>query len=148
MKKKVVFALITLFICFVCIGCSVETEENNVPKKRNSNSIGLPSFSDYQGLSESEKIDVIEKTNNIPEDDVVKYFEEKIANYVDDKELIGISNLYINNDSLLMHEDKNEKQFNNLNINLELSIDNKDMTREETDVVTVFFTYLGMMSNL
>ena len=133
MKKKVVLAIATLLVCFVAIGCSVESSENNIPKGEPNNSIGLPSFSEYQGLSQSEKIAIMEKTNNIPEDDVVKYFEDKISNYVNDKDLIAIRDLNINNDILLMHEDKNEKKFSNLNISIELSIDNTEKTRVELE---------------
>ena len=136
MKNKVVLTLMILFVCFIGIGCNkdIKTKDNSI--KEENNSIGLPSFSDYQNLSESEKGAVIEKINSIPADDVVKYFEEKLVNYIDDKELIDISNLNINIDSLLMHEDRNQKKFDNLNINLELSIDNKNMNKDETEKLT------------
>jgi len=129
MKKKTIFTLTVVIVCFLGIGYIRNIKENN-------NSIGLPSFSAYQNLTESERTIIIEKTDDIPIDDVVKYFEKKIVDYVDSKELIDIISLDIYKDNLLMHENQNQKQFNNLFANVELSINIQDMTGEETQDIT------------
>lgn len=129
MKKNTIFILITLIVSFIGIGCANETQVNN-------SSIDLPSLSEYQNLTELERTMIIEKTDDIPIDDVVKYFEKKIVDYANNKELIDMSSLNIFEDNLLMHEDQNQRQFNNLFINVEFSINPNDMTREEAEDIT------------
>ncbi|MBS4039810.1 MAG: hypothetical protein KGZ81_04355 [Flavobacteriales bacterium] len=131
MKKKALFTLIALIVCVYLLGIGYI---RNI--KKNNDSIGLPSLSVYRNLTESERTIIIEKTDAIPMDDVVKYFEKKIVDYDNNKELINIISLDIYKDNLLMYEDQNQKQFNNLFINAEFSINTKDMTREEAENIT------------
>ncbi|KAB3538634.1 hypothetical protein F8154_01730 [Alkaliphilus pronyensis] len=126
MKNKAIFILGIIITCFIITGCMGDTKEKY-------NSIGLPSFKEYQSLTESERAIIIDKTNHIPIEDVVNYFTIKIENYANSKELIDINSLSIHKDNLLMDQHQNKKLFNNIFISLELSINTNNMTREEAE---------------
>lgn len=138
MKKKAIFTIFVLFLCLLVIGCVTNIKETNdsLDLQEDNDSLGLPGFSAYQNLTESERTIIIDKLDAIPMDDVVKHFEKKIADYTNNQELIDIISLDIYKDHLLMHGNMNQKMFENLFINVELSFYTKDMTWEERESKT------------
>lgn len=132
MKSKIsVIFIVLLFILFILtINYKVNTKETSGFKD-------LPNLSDFQSLSESEKTIIIEKIDSISIDSAAKSFKRKIQDYINKEKLINLITLDIYEDNLLMYENQNKKQFNNLFIDVELSINNiKDMTIKDVENIS------------
>ncbi|KXZ40354.1 hypothetical protein SAMN05661008_00092 [Alkalithermobacter thermoalcaliphilus JW-YL-7 = DSM 7308] len=126
---KIIFFMFLLLLFIFSINYKTDIKDSDDFK-------GLPNLSDFRKLPQSEQIKLMKKIDSIPMDYVGNYFEGKIADYVNNKKLLDLITIDIYEDNLLMYENQNKKQFNNLFISLELSINHENMSREEAENIS------------
>jgi hypothetical protein len=126
MQKHIMMRLIMVAIITLCAISCQKTEVKD--------GLDLPSLESIQGFDKSQFSDLLKKMNNISLHDATVHFEMKIIEYFEQHELIEIVSMDFYNDPKSV-KTNNKEEFQNLFVDIGLSLDKLSKTRNELEDV-------------